>query len=255
MAAHLTEEEQLENLKQWWKDYGTTVVVAVVVGLGGFFGWNQYQSYERNKASESSVVYEKFASAVSEQEAELSAEQAAKLKQLAQEVIELDGSSLYADFAELYLAKVAVQQKDYAAAKTSLEKVIERGTNDSMRDLARLRLARVHAAAGEAEKALTLLSMPVLASYTAAYAEAKGDVLLGQERLAEARTAYEAALKALGTQQPQRRSLVQLKLDNTRTSADEPEILPQPGVSPHGAEASPHSAETSPAAPAAAGAN
>jgi predicted negative regulator of RcsB-dependent stress response len=240
VAAHLTEEEQLENLKQWWKDYGTTVVVAVVVGLGGFFGWNQYQSYQQGKASEASVVYEKFATAVTAQEDELSAEQSAELKQLAQAVIAQDESSLYADFAELYLAKLAVQQKDYASAKTSLEKVFKRGTNDSMRDLARLRLARVHAAAGEIDQAISLLSAPVLPAYTAAYAEAKGDVLLGQERLAEARTAYQAALQALGANQPQRRNLVQLKIDNTRTSADEPEILPQPGVSPHSAETSPH---------------
>lgn len=242
MATHLTEEEQLENLKRWWSDYGTTVVVAVVVGLGGFFGWNQYQKHVQNKASEASVVYEKFATAISEFEGDLTEEQAAETRQLAQAVIDEDESSLYADFAELYLAKLAVQQKDYASAKTNLEKVIKRGTNDSMRDLARLRLARVHAAAGEIDRALALLSEPVLPAYTAAYAEVKGDVLLSQERLPEARAAYESALQALGTKLPQRRNLVQLKLDNTRTSADEPEILPAPGASPHSAaEANPHS--------------
>lgn len=237
MAAHLTEEEQLENLKHWWKSYGTTVVVALVVGLGGFVAWHQYRNHLENKASEASVVYEKFATAVTELEGEPNAEQIAKTRQLAQDVIAQDDTGLYADFAELYLASQAVQQKDYAAAKASLDKVIKRESNDSMRDLARLRLARVHAAAGEIDQALALLSLPVLPAYTAAYAEAKGDVLLEQQRHAEARTAYEAALQALGTNQPQRRGLVQLKLDNTRTSADEPAILPEPGANPHGAPA------------------
>lgn len=242
MAAHLTEEEQLENLKRWWSDYGTTVVVAVVVGLGGFFAWNLYQNHLQESASEASVVYEKFATAVEGQSDELTAEAAAETQQLAREVIALDESSLYADFAELYLAKLAVQQKDYASAKTGLEKVFKRGTNDSMRDLARLRLARVHAAAGEIDRALALLSEPTLPAYTAAYAEAKGDILLSQERVAEARTAYESALQALDTKLPQRRNLVQLKIDNTRTASDNPEILPEPGASPHSAGANPHTA-------------
>lgn len=254
MAAHLTEEEQIEAIKRWWKDYGTTLVIAAVVGIGGFFAWNQYQNHQVEKARETSAVYEKFAAAVTEFEGDLTDEQTAKAKQLALDVIAQDESSLYADFAQLYLAKVAVQQQDYVAAKTSLEKVIDQGSNESIKELARLRLARVHIAAGEADQALNLLSAKASPAYAAAYAEAKGDVLLAQERLAEARTAYEAALQALGTAQPMRRNLVQLKIDNTRTAADEPAILPAPGTSPHGTDPNPHSAAPNPHAPVAAAA-
>ena len=233
MAAHLTEEEQIENLKRFWTDYGTILVVAVVLGLGGFFAWNQYQKHQQEKAREISVIYEKFAKAVTETEGELSAEEAAKAKPVAEELIAQDETSLYADFARLFLAKLAVQQQDLAAAKATLEKVANQGANDSVKELARLRLARVHAAAGEVDQALNLLSNKASPAYAAAYAEAKGDLLLAQQRVAEARTAYEAALQAMGTSQPMRRNLVQLKIDNTRTSADDPAI-PEPGANPHG---------------------
>ena len=240
MATHLTEEEQIESLKRWWKDYGTTVLIAAVIGLGGFFAWNQYQSHRADAAREASVVYEKFAAAVTEFDSEPTGEQAAKVKQLANAVIAHDSSSLYADFAALYLAKLAVQNQDYAEAKTQLEKVSSQGANDSVKELARLRLARVHTAAGEMDAALNILSGKPSPAYAAAYAEAKGDVLLSQKRLAEARAAYESALQAMGTNQPMRRNLVQLKIDNTLTSADDPTVMPQPAVSPHGNTPNPH---------------
>lgn len=239
MAAHLTEEEQIEALKSWWKDYGTVVLIAAVVGLGGFFGWNLYQNHGVEKASEASAVYEKLAVAMAESDSEISEEQAAKLKQLANDVIAHDSSGLYADFAALYLAKLAVQQQDYASAKGHLEKVSSRGANDSVKELARLRLARVLAASGDTEQALTLLSAKPSSAYAAAYAEAAGDILLAQKRLAEARAAYQNALQAMGTNQPMRRNLVQLKIDNTMTSADDPATGPAP-INPHGNVQNPH---------------
>jgi predicted negative regulator of RcsB-dependent stress response len=239
VAAHLTEEEQIEALKRWWKTYGTIVLVAAVVGLGGFFAWNQYQNHRVESARKASVVYEKFAVAVTEFDADPTVEQAARATQLANEVISHDSSSLYADFAALYLAKVAVQSQDYAEAKTQLEKVSNQGTNESVKELASLRLARVQAAAGEVDAALSILSGKPSPAYAAAYAEARGDVLLSQKRLAEARVAYESALQAMGTSQPMRRNLVQLKIDSTLTSADDPTRLP-PAVSPHASMPNPH---------------
>ncbi|MCR6652263.1 MAG: tetratricopeptide repeat protein [Cellvibrionaceae bacterium] len=239
MAAHLTEEEQIEALKRWWKDYGTVVLIAAVVGLGGFFAWNLYKSHQVKSSGESASVYEKLASAMTEFDDGASEEQTAKIKQLANDVIAHSSSGLYADFAALYLAKLAVQQQDYAAARTHLEKVSGQGANESVKELARLRLARVLAATGETEQALNMLSVKASTAYAAAYAEAKGDVLLSLQRLVEARTSYEAALQAMGTNQPMRRNLVQLKIDNTRTSSDEPAILPAP-VNPHGNLSNPH---------------
>jgi predicted negative regulator of RcsB-dependent stress response len=233
VAAHLTEEEQIEALKRWWKDYGTTVLVAAVLGLGGFFAWNQYQSYKVGQAQKASVIYDKFATAVAEFD-ESSEEDSAELKRLANDVLANNSSGLYADFATLYLAKLAVEQQDFASARTHLEKVANQGTNDAVKELAGLRLARVLVASGEAEQALTLLSSTPSSAYAAAYAEAKGDVLLSLKRLGEARVAYETALQALGTSQPMRRSLVQLKIDNTLTANDAPVILPNPH-DPHGA--------------------
>jgi predicted negative regulator of RcsB-dependent stress response len=247
VAAHLTEEEQIEALKRWWKDYGTSVLIAAAIGLGGFFAWNLYKSHQVSSAAEAAAVYEKLASAMTDFEGDVSDEEVARMKQLASDVINHNSSGLYADFATLYLAKLAVQQQDYAAAKTHLEKVSRQGANESVKELARLRLARVQAAAGETEQALNLLSAKPSEAYAAAYAEAKGDVLLSLKRLAEARASYESALQAMGTNQPMRRSLVQLKIDNTLTSSDAPAMVPDQ-VNPHGNMPNPHTSNATPTA-------
>jgi predicted negative regulator of RcsB-dependent stress response len=238
VAAHLTEEEQIEAIKRWWKDYGTATVISVAVALGGFFGYNQYTAHKQTKAAEASEVYQKFVAGLTEFEGaesgEIKEENLAKTSQLAQDVVAKSGSGLYAEFAELYLAKAAVQKKDYSAAKTHLEKVMKTTGDESVRLLTRLRLARVLGAAGELDAALALLQDKVPAAYTAAYAETKGDLLYGQNRLADARTAYEAAIQGLDMSDFMRQRMLQLKIDNTRTAADAPQILPAPGDSAPG---------------------
>lgn len=239
MSAHLTEEEQIEALKRWWKDYGKTVVVAVVIGLGAFFAWNFYQDKQAERAREHSIAFEQLINSATATEGELSDEQAQQVAQLASELADTD--SLYADFAKLYLAKLAVQQDDLDDAQSRLREVVEGGENAAVQDLARLRLARVLASKGEVDNALALLSAQPGGAYATIYAETRGDILLAQNRLPDARSAYEAALASVGNQ-PMRRNILQLKLDNTRTAADSPAAVPTPANDPH-ARPNPHAAE------------
>lgn len=46
MNMQLTEEEQVEALKKWWKENGTAVIVGVVIGISavvGFWKWREYR--------------------------------------------------------------------------------------------------------------------------------------------------------------------------------------------------------------------
>lgn len=242
MSVHLSEEEQIEALKRWWKDYGKTIVIAAVLGLGAFFGWNVYQDNEVERAKSHSAAFDALVSTAAEQGGEISDEQLAKLQQLADELADTD--SLYADFSELYLAKLAVQQDNLDKAQQHLQNVADNGTNEAVQDLARLRLARVLASKGETEQALTILSSKPNGAFAAAYAEAKGDILLTQDRLQDAQAAYETALASVGNQ-PMRRNILQLKLDNTRVASDTSDIAPggpTPGANPH-ALPNPHATE------------
>lgn len=242
MSAHLSEEEQIEALKRWWKDYGKTVVAAVAIGLGGFFSWNYYQEQKVEQAQARSVAFDKLISTATEQGEELSEQQLEQLQALAGELAE--GDSLYADFSELYLAKLAVKQDNLDKAEKHLRNVAATGSNEAVKDLAGLRLARVLATKGDVDGALAILSAKPNGAYAAVYAEARGDILLHEDRLKDAQAAYQAALASLGNE-PMRRNILQLKLDNTRVASDAANTLPgtpNPGVNPH-AMPNPHSVE------------
>lgn len=215
MAAHLTEEEQIEAIKRWWKQYGTSLLLALVVVAVGFFGWNQYKKHLQRQAEAASGAYAKMMEA--EGEAAATA---------ARELIEQFGNSLYADFARFEVARVAVDAGDLDTARQRLQEVVDNAADGGLKPLAKLRLAKVLAAQGEFDAALKQLEGDVPGAFASAYAEAKGDILMAQNRLAEARTAYESALTALTDPRSMRRGLVQLKLDNTRVAdavpADDP---------------------------------
>lgn len=225
MSAHLTEEEQIETIKRWWKDYGKTVVAAILLGLIAFFGWNFYQNRQAEQADERSVVFDKLVTTVTEAEGNLDEQESAQLRQLAQDLASND--DLYADFAELHLAKLAVEQGDMNKARQHLQAVADGGSNEAIKSLANLRIARVLASSGDAEGALAILSAQPNGAFAAVYAEVRGDVLLAQNRLQDAQSAYQAALAAVGNQ-PMRRNILQLKLDNTRIASESTEV---PGAS------------------------
>ncbi|PAR85254.1 YfgM family protein, partial [Vibrio cholerae] len=43
MELYDTEEQQVEAIKDWWKENGKAVIFGAVIGLGGLFGWRYYQ--------------------------------------------------------------------------------------------------------------------------------------------------------------------------------------------------------------------
>lgn len=236
MSAYLTEEEQIEALKRWWKDNGKTIVAATAVSLAIFFGWNQYKDHQVTKAAEGSVIFQKFVALTTEiGQEKTSAEQEAQIQTLTEELNAHSNNDLYANYAQLYLAKLAVEKGDLDSAMTILGKITDESLDLSVKDLARLRHARLLAASGKNEEALTKLSANVSASYASAYSETKGDILLGAKRIQDAHAAYQTALLSTTPDQVMRLQLIKLKLENTAVAAkvDSPSSVVPETVSPH----------------------
>lgn len=229
MATHLTEEEQIEAIKRWWKKNGVATVAAVVLSVGGFWGWHLYQGHVETRGQEASIAYESFVAAVARfEDSEGGEVTESALRAQAETLMDEYSRSMYADFAALYLARLAVEQADLGQAQNLLERVYKDGANDTVKDLARLRLARVKAAAGEIQAGLDMLSEPPSGAYASAYAEARGDMLQSLNRRADARSAYETALESMNDPRSVRASLIQLKIDNTRIASETAE--PTPGM-------------------------
>ncbi|SDL36006.1 Putative negative regulator of RcsB-dependent stress response [Modicisalibacter muralis] len=211
MAELRTEEEQLEALKRWWKENGTSLIVGVVIAVVAVVGWKAWQSYQANQAEAASMRYQQLLTLASRPT--LEGDALAEAQRLIGEISDTHGDTLYADLATLIEARVAIADGDLAAASGALEALIENTQRDYLKGLARLRLARLQLAEGDAEAALASLEAGVPDALGAQRADTRGDILLALGREDDAREAYQTALN-LSQETGQPVYGVQLKLDN-----------------------------------------
>lgn len=217
MSIHLSEEEQLEVMKRWWKDYGKAIIIAALVAVIAYFGFTTWQDQQRQKAEQASETYEQLLKLVNVEEGKtLSEADRATINHLAEELKDNNSASMYAHSAAFFLAKLAVNDNKLDVAADELKWVLSAKPDTATEQLARLRLARVLTAQAAYADALNQLSPEPAAAFTAEYAEARGDILKLQGDLDAARTAYEKALAVTDPQQQERFMLLQMKVDDLK---------------------------------------
>ena len=194
MEQYRTEEEQVEAVRRWWNEYGRTTVAAVVIALAAGFGWQTWQSNQERQSARASDLSQEMLRVI---EAGDSTAPASRGIELAEQLKREFEDSTYTQFAALHLAAVAVNEGKLADAQAQLEWVLAVApVNGDTARVARQRLARVIAAAGDAEQALTMLADAEPGPYEASYAMARGDILLSLGRGEEAREAYALAMES-----------------------------------------------------------
>lgn len=182
-----SDEEQLDALKRWWSENGTSVMAGVVLGIGGLLGWRGWTAYQENQAKAASTYYSVLHAAAKQNDAEAVTNNA--------EVLQDDyASTPYAVLAALEMAKLKGQSGDLESAAEQLRWALDHGAQDSLRNVARIRLARVLTAQGKTDEALELLAVSLPASYTPLVEEIRGDAFVAQGKIEKARKAYDRAI-------------------------------------------------------------
>ena len=210
----LEEQEQLEELKTWWKQYGnlvTGVLLVAALALAAWQGWNWWQ---RGQAGQASTLYFGVEKAVTESDAKRS-------RELAGEIIDKYPGTAYASLAALLSAKIQVEKGEVKNAKMQLQWVTEHTRDDALRDLARLRLATLLLDEKSYDEALKQLTAAPVESFGPRFSELKGDVFVAQGKAGEARTSYQSALTLMDKAsdedvsgvRPLYREVLQTKLD------------------------------------------
>ncbi|AKU24531.1 tetratricopeptide repeat protein [Massilia sp. MB5] len=203
MAYDLEEQEQLASLKAWWAKYGNLTSWVVIAGLAAFSGWNGWNYYQRNQAAQASTLYDEMQTSVGKDNA--------KVQRAAGDIQSRFGATAYAQMSALVAAKSAFDANDMKAAKAQLQWVIEKG-NEEYKAVAKLRLAGVLLDEKAYDEALKVLAGDTSPQFSGAVADRKGDILVAQNKLVEARAAYKAALDATDKKNPGRQ-LIELKLE------------------------------------------
>lgn len=205
MAYDLEEQEQLDEFKAWWKQYGTMVsslLIGLLVAYSAYQGWHYYQHKQSVEAStqyqELTVTDEKDLKAIQAKSAAL---------------MESYSGTPYAGRAALFAAKANYQAKEIKSAKAQLGWAIKNAKETSISALASLQLANILAEEKDFEGALKLLNAPHDAGFDGLFADLKGDVLVSLGKNSEAKEAYQQALTKLEPQ-GKFRALTQQKLES-----------------------------------------
>lgn len=204
MEMYDSEEEQVEALKRWWKENSTATIVGLVMGIVIILGWNYWQDHKKAQSAQASATYDQLLKALDENKND-------SVDKLAQRMQEQFKGTEYAAFSGLFQAKLKSQQGDFAAAKQIL-KTIAAEPNKQLSNIAKIRLVRLMLATGEYEQGLQVINevdAKAAASYSANYDELVGDLYVALDRLDEARTSYQSALRN-GQPSP----LLQFKIDD-----------------------------------------
>ncbi|WP_162853362.1 YfgM family protein [Candidatus Methylobacter oryzae] len=204
MEIYQTEEEQVEALKRWWKENSTSTIVGLVMGIVIILGWNYWQEHKKTQAAQASATYDQLLKALDEDKKE-------SVDKLAGRLQEQFKGSEYAAFSGLFEAKIKSQQGDLAAAKQIL-KTIAATPDKALSNIAKIRLVRLMLATGEYEQGLQVINdvdAKEASGYSASYDELVGDLYVALDRLDEARTSYQNALRN-GQPSP----LLQFKIDD-----------------------------------------
>lgn len=217
MSELRTEEEQLELIKNWWKQNGTSLLLGIGVAVAIVFGWKTWNANKDAQAANASALYENISTVLSAPE--IDEAQKTSVRHLGQQLKDEYESSAYAPMAAMLLARVAVEENNLALAKDELNYVVSNESSDeALKQLAQLRLARIAISEGQLQAAKAALdSTQVEAVYQGLYYELKGDLSLAENDLSAARLAYTEAMERVD---PQSRSLIKLKLDDIAEGAE-----------------------------------
>ena len=167
------DEEQIEELKNWWSEKGKGVVAGVVIGLAGVIGWTSWQNHLHAQAERASLRYQQLVSDALIGGAAAENDHARTLAQ-AEALIGEFPDSAYASFASLIAARAAVAAKAPGEARRHLQRVVEQAPFPELIPVARLRLARLMLDAGEYDDALAELDRVGAGPFRARVAELRG---------------------------------------------------------------------------------
>lgn len=206
MALDLEEQEQVEELKAWWKQNRGMIATVVVAVAVGFVGWQGWRWYHASQSAQASALYETLTKAVQ-------ANDAKALRDSAGTLVESYPRTLYASMGALVAARYYFDRNDLKSAKAQLAWVIERAPSPDFKDLARLRLAAVLLDEKAYDEGLKTLDAKPADAYEAQYAALRGDLLVGKNQVQPAKDAYKLALEKAGGTDSQFTESVRMRLE------------------------------------------
>ena len=203
MAYSIEEEQEINQLKDWWKENGKTIIVAFILGVGGMFGWRYWQAHQAEQIAQASAQYDALIYSAQQDE------QAKKAN--IEQFVQANSKTAYAVFALLDEAKKATEKQDFAAAEANLNQALTQSQDEVLTSIVALRLSAVQFQLGQLDNALTTLNQVKGESFNARKALLTGDIQVAKGDKVAAKNSFEQAQQS-GSQLEQQ--MAKMKLNN-----------------------------------------
>ena len=203
MAYSIEEEQEINQLKDWWKENGKTIIVAFILGVGGMFGWRYWQAHQAEQIAQASAQYDALIYSAQQDE------QAKKAN--IEQFVQANSKTAYAVFALLDEAKKATEKQDFAAAEANLNQALTQSQDEILTSIVALRLSAVQFQLGQLNNALTTLNQVKGESFNARKAILTGDIQVAKGDKVAAKNSFEQAQQS-GSQLEQQ--MAKMKLNN-----------------------------------------
>ncbi|MBA3771656.1 MAG: tetratricopeptide repeat protein [Ramlibacter sp.] len=206
MAKHLDleEQEQLDDLKHFWRQYGNLITWALIAVFGAIAAWNGWHYWQRTQAAQAATMYDEVERAAQAGDAE-------RVERAFADMKDRFGRTTYAQQAGMLAAKFLIEKGNTDGARAALTWVADKSSDEGYQAVARLRLAGVLVQAKAYDDALKQLAGDFPMSFQPLVADRRGDVYILQGKKAEARAEYVKAYKN-SDERAEYRRLVEVKL-------------------------------------------
>jgi len=201
----LEEQEQLDQFKHFWKQYGNLITWLLIIVLGTYAAWNGWNWWQRQQAAKAAAMFDAATEAAQRKDL-------AALERSVSDLRQGHASTPYASQAALLQARVLSDNGKTTEALAALRWAADQGGDAGHQAIARLRLAGMLADAKQYDEALKVLSASFPAEFNALAADRRGDLLMLTGKAAEARAEFTKAWQALGADSDYRR-IVEVKLN------------------------------------------
>ena len=203
MAYSIEEEQEINQLKDWWKENGKTIIVAFILGVGCMFGWRYWQEHQAEQIAQASAQYDALIYSAQQDE------QAKKSN--IEQFVQANSKTAYAVFALLDEAKKATEKQDFAAAEVNLNQALTQSQDEVLTSIVALRLSAVQFQLAQLDNALTTLNQVKGESFNARKALLTGDIQVAKGDKIAAKNSFDQAQQS-GSQLEQQ--MAKMKLNN-----------------------------------------
>ncbi len=186
MSAYPTDQEQIEVLKRWWRDYGKFLLIAIIVGAAAGLSWRYWHQQQDSHIQKASSLYQQILVENNNKKPEL-------VENMIQEMQRNYSDTIYASMSNLLMAKIAIEKNQYNMALQKLEWVKDKTHVPSIQQIARLRIARILLEQKKMQAALDILAKVYDSSYQPLIDSVKGDIYLALGEREKAQQVYQTA--------------------------------------------------------------